>query len=393
MKKKIIIGIIILTLFVIGSIHLYNYLRVKFAKIEVILKDDLTLEFNDKKKVSDYIENINGKIIDDYIIDSKELGKKDVIVSFINEDKIKVKYTYQVDVVDRVEPLIWLGDTYSVKVGSNIDLTNKILCGDNYDSNVKCWTEGYYDLNTVGNYDLTYKAMDNSGNKEQKDFTLKVVEPTKNTKKNTNHNQFSDVVKEYKNENNQIGIDVSAYQGDIDFEKIKQAGVEFIMIRVGYTKGQNGEYILDKKFIQNIEGANKYGIKAGVYFYSYAGSIKEVKKDAEWVYKQIKDYKIDLPVVFDWEEWTNFNEYNLSFFDLNNIAEGFLKEIEKHGYKGMLYSSKNYLENIWFDMPYDVWIAQYYSEVTYNGTYKMWQICDNGLVDGIDTDVDINILY
>ena len=59
----------------------------------------------------------------------------------------------------------------------------------------------------------------------------------------------------------------------------------------------------------------------------------------------------------------------------------------------MLYSSKSYLENIWFDLPYDVWLAQYYSEVTYNGTYKMWQICDNGLVDGIDTDVDINILY
>ena len=119
----------------------------------------------------------------------------------------------------------------------------------------------------------------------------------------------------------------------------------------------------------------------------------ELKLKTDALNKQIKDYKIDLPVVFDWEEWTNFNEYNLSFFDLNNIAEGFLKEIEKHGYKGMLYSSKNYLENIWFDMPYDVWIAQYYSEVTYNGTYKMWQICDNGLVDGIDTDVDINILY
>jgi len=398
MKKniKVLMLIILVLISIFGSFKLYNYLRIKFAKIEIILTDNLILEFNEEKKVSDYIASINGKIIDDYIIDSTKVGKKDVTFKFINEDNIKLEYTYQIEVIDTVEPLIWLGNSYSVKKGTNIDLTKKILCGDNYDNNPNCYVEGEYDLNTVGDYNLVFKAIDNSGNIEEQPFTLKVYEPVENNQsieQEKTYTYFEDVIKKYKNENTKIGLDVSSWQGDIDFEKIKNAGVEFIIIRVGGTIGTNGEYFLDKKFTYNIEQANKYDIDVGIYFYSYANSPIHAKRDAKWVLKQIKDYEINLPIAFDWEEWSSFNEYSLSFFGLTSMAEEFLNTIEDAGYEGMLYSSKTYLEKIWLPTEYDIWLAHYTDQTDYQGKYKFWQICDNGKIDGINGNVDINIMY
>lgn len=397
MKKKVLYTSIILftILLLFGIFQLYQYIRIKTAKIEIILADDLTLEFNEKKKVSDFIVSINGKIIDDYIIDSTSLGIKDITFQFINNENIKLKYTYQIEVVDTVAPVIWLGNSYRVQKGSDIDLTNKILCGDNYDSNPICTIEGEYDMNTVGDYSLVFKAIDNSGNIEEVPFTLKVYEPVKNNNSNsveTSYTYFEDVVKNYKNENTKIGIDVSSWQGDIDFEKLKNAGVEFIIIRVGGTRGTNGEYFVDQKFIQNIKGANEYGMDAGIYFYSYANSLKHARKDAKWLLKQIKGYDINLPIAFDWEEWSSFNDYNLSFFGLTSMAEEFLNVIEEAGYQGMLYSSKSYLENIWLPTKYDIWLAHYTEETNYQGNYKFWQICDNGKVEGVEGTVDINIM-
>lgn len=385
-----IIGIII----IIGGIFIYNYLRVKYAKIEVTLKDNLTVEFLSELHVSDFIKSINGKIIDDYIIDSKKVGTKHIKFKFINDDKIKVSYEFDVDVIDTVKPMIWLGDNYRVKVGSDIDIVNSILCGDNYDSNPKCYIEGEYDLNTEGDYDLVYKAIDKSGNEETKPFTLNVYKPVKETKKDEeNYTLFDDIKSMYKTDTNKIGLDISSHQGDIDFEKIKNSGVEFLMIRVGYKKGTDGEYVLDSKFKEYIENANKYGIKAGVYFYSYADSVEMARADANWVLSQIKDYKIDLPVCFDWEEWRYFNEFKISFYELTTMAEEFVKVVEKKGYKGMLYSSKKYLEYIWLKNDLDIWLAQYNDTVTYEGNYKIWQISDNGKIDGIKHPVDIDIMY
>lgn len=394
MKKRTYAIIIMCLIFIIISIvifQIYQYLRVKYAKVEVTLVDDLTLEVYDKKKISDFIVDINGKIIDDSYIDSTVLGKKDVTFQFINNDDIKVEYTYTVEIVDTVEPFIGLGNRYRVEKGSDIDLANKILCGDNYDNNPTRTITGTYDMNVVGEYPLTFEVVDQSGNKEKVNFILEVYEtPTSNRNSKIEYKLFSDVMKEYKNETTQVGIDVSSWQGDIDFAALKEAGVEFIMIRVGSMKGINGKYFVDSKFKQNIKQANQYKIPVGIYFYSYADSLKAAKKDAQWVLKQIKDYKVDLPIVFDWEEWENFTEYHLSFFRLTNMAETFLKTIEKAGYEGMLYSSKYYLENIWFPTKYDIWLAHYTQQTDYKN-YRFWQICNDGTVDGIKGAVDIDI--
>ncbi len=390
MKKKMIITVLLVVL-IISGYFIYNYLRIKYAKIEVTLKDDLEVPFLEDAKVSDFIENINGKIIDDYEIDTTKLGNKEVSFKFINDDNIKVSYTYNIKVVDVTKPTIWLGNNYNVAVNSDIDLTKKILCGDDYDNSPNCYIEGEYNLGEVGTYPLVFKAVDSSGNTEEVSFNLNVYEPKQTTtNKEKVYTYFNDVVTNYKNSNNKIGIDISSHQGDIDFSKLKEAGVEFVMIRVGY--GYDNQNYLDKKFEEYIKAANENDIDVGVYYYSYASSSSEAKKQAKWVLKQIKKYKVTLPVVFDWEEWSNFNEYNLSFFGLTSLADDFLSIIKSNGYDGMLYGSKNYLENIWMNPKHDIWLAQYAKEVSYQGEYKMWQLCENGYVDGIDGYVDIDIL-
>lgn len=399
MKKKILLPIILLVsiLLIFLGFKLYSYLRIKYAKVEVELVKNMTLEFNEKKKVSDYIKSINGKIINDYIIDSSKLGNKKVCFKFVNDDNIKLDYSYDINVVDTVPPVIWINNVYTLKKGSEDTLIDDILCGDNYDNNPKCEIIGNYDLNSEGNYSLIFKATDSSNNITEMPFILKVYEPVQtkeeNKKEEIKYVKFSDVISKYKTDETKIGIDVSLWQGDIDYKKLKEAGVEFVIIRVGYMKGTNGERILDSKFMQNIENANKYKIPVGIYYFSYSSSKKQAVEDAKWVLKQIKKYDISLPIAFDWEDFADYNSYNMSFYNLTSMADSFIKEVEKKGYKGMLYGSKNYLEKIWLPNNHDIWLAHYTDKTSYTGNYKFWQLTEKGKVDGIDGAVDIDIYY
>lgn len=392
-KKFLLIGTILILAIVL--FYMISFLRVKLAKIEVTLVNDLTASFAENKKVSDFITSINGKITNDFKIDTTTLGTKEVSFDFINNDGIQVKYSYTIEIIDKIAPVIWIGGSYTITKGNNIDLRKKILCGDNADNKPNCYIEGEYDYNKVGVYPLIFKAEDKSGNKTEQKFNLNVVEPKKNTSvnKTPTYTYFSDVVDEYKTEKTRIGIDVSSWQGEIDFDALKKAGVEFVIIRVGGTRGRDGEYFVDNHFIYNITEANKRNLDVGIYFYSYAYSNDKAREEANWVLNQIKDYKVTLPIAFDWENWSTFNDYHLSFFGLTDMAETFLDTIEDAGYKGLRYSSKNYLEKLWLPTKYDTWLAHYVNTTNYKGNYKYWQICDDGKVDGIKGTVDIDILY
>lgn len=393
----IMIGIVLSIALVFGIVSLVQYIRIKTAKIEVSLVEDLTIEFVDKKKVSDFITSINGTIVNDYEIDTTTLGTQNVAFDFKNDDNIKVSYSYNVEVVDKTAPVIWLSGSYTLTKGQDIDIAKKVLCGDNADNSPNCYIEGEYDYNKVGTYPLIFKAEDASGNKTEQKFNLNVVEPKKNNNTNNNaepsYTNFSDIVKNYKTEKTRIGIDVSSWQGEIDFDAIKNAGVEFIIIRVGGTRGREGEYFVDNTFIRNITEANKRNIDVGIYFYSYANSNEKAREEAEWVIEQLKDYQINLPIAYDWENWSTFNEYNLSFFGLTNMAETFLDTLKDAGYEGLLYSSKNFLERLWFPTKYDTWLAHYTDTTNYKGEYKYWQLCSDGKIDGIKGAVDIDIMY
>ncbi len=192
------------------------------------------------------------------------------------------------------------------------------------------------------------------------------------------------------------GIDISSWQGEIDFAKVKQSGIDFIIIRCGMRLQQSGEIKEDKMFKQNISEANKYGIPVGVYFYSAATNKKEAVEEASFVLNLIKDYEIVYPVVYDFEMFGLDRCADVSDEVINNNAKAFLRYVETHGYKGMLYTNLKAANNHWdmskFDK-YKIWLAQYIEYATYNDRYEMWQYADTGRVDGIMGNVDLDESY
>lgn len=400
MKKylAITISIILVTLLSIIGYKYYKNYQVKHAVKIVKLSTDKVNLF-DEIHLNDLISDINGTIIEDKLIDTTKIGEKEIEFEYITDKKIKVPYTIKIKIVDITPPLIKTFSRYTTEVG-NEKFYEKFFCGDDYDDTPKCTVEGDYDINNPGEYNVTFKAEDSSGNISKNDFLLVVKEKTPPSNKQQEKEQdddtttdYNEIIKKYKKENTKIGIDISQFQGDIDFNKIKEAGVEFAYIRVGRGGGVGKEPVLDTKFEQNIKGLNKAGIPVGIYFFSYAINKKEVKKDAKWVVEQLKNHKVDLEVAYDFEDWGDYREYNLSFYHLTENANTFNNYMKKNGYNGMLYSSKYYLENIWFKQDYPVWLAHYTEQTNYEGKYKVWQICEDGKVEGINSKVDIDIMY
>ena len=393
-NKKILV--LFLVIFITSFIFLAIYLNVRIVDDNTgfILKDNLDVSVYSNLKISDLIKSMDGKLLTDEIINTDSLGLKKVSFIYVNKENKKRRGTFNVTVVDDEKPLVWLSNSYSIKVNSDVNLEDSIMCADNYDSNPSCKIIGDYDLNKVGSYDLSYVATDSSNNKNKVDFTLYVYEPKEDgDEKNVSVTNFDEVLSSYKTKKSEVGIDVSKWQGKIDFSKVKEAGASFVMIRVGSQNGVNGEYVIDPYFETNVSSAIKSGLKVGVYFYSYADSKKEAKKQAKWVIEKIKKYQITLPVAFDWECYSSFNEMDISLFGLNEIADSFLKEIEKNGYEVMLYGSKNYLNSVWKYNKNDVWLAHYSENTDYQNDFVMWQLCQNGVIDGIEKMVDINVLY
>lgn len=388
MSYKKIILIAVMLLFcgcdkvVVDKIPDGYYLKLKNKVVDV---------YSDSK-ISDIIDtNIDYR---DGALNTLNLGNKVYSLSF----KIgKKKYLYHIkySVKDLNKPkILSSGDRY-IPVNKDVYVCDYIMYGDLYDNEPVCRVQGEYDLNTVGNYNIRYIVSDSAGNESYFDTVLHVYEPSSNrseTKKTTTY--FSDVVKNYKNDKTKIGIDVSRWQGDIDFEKIKEAGVEFIFMRIGVESKQGEEIGMDSKFKQNLKRAKDVGLDVGVYLYSIALTPDVARSHAEWVLKVLDGEKLALPIVFDWENFNKWNEYKLSFHDINTIADTFIETVEKAGYEGMLYSSKFYLENIWENKnDYPVWLAHYTDKTNYQGKYKFWQMCNDGVIDGINGDVDIDIMY
>ena len=138
----------------------------------------------------------------------------------------------------------------------------------------------------------------------------------------------------------------------------------------------------------------KKTLRVGIYLYTMAINEKDAKGQAKWIVDILKKEKLDFPIVFDFESWSDFPNYKISTYDITNTFLTFKKYLNKHGYDAMLYSSMNYLNKVWmFNDTYDVWLAHYIDQTTYQGKYKMWQIASDGKIDGINNDVDRDIYY
>lgn len=364
---------------------------------DLTLNSNLTFDFREKVYVEDLISNLKGKLINNTLIDTKKVGTKRVRILYYNHYGVIESKNVEIDIRDNVPPTIVINNIYEVEQGTVTNLLDNIFCADNYDDNVICKIEGKYDLNKIGKYHLKISAKDKSNNVTKKSFTLHVTEKEDKSKNKSTHpttnTNFSDIRKKYQNNNHLIGIDISKWQGSVDFKKIKSQGVEFVMIKIGGQDKKGGSITLDPNFSTNIEQALKNKLNVGIYFYSKASTTKEARKQAEWVIKQLQNYQIQLPIAFDWENWSNYSTYHVSFNTLNNIAASFFEPLEKANYSTMLYSSKYYLENIWYQDEYNIWIAHYTSNDKEKNKYSMWQLCDDGKIDGIDANVDIDIYY
>ena len=186
-------------------------------------------------------------------------------------------------------------------------------------------------------------------------------------------------------------IDVSTWNGNIDWDKVYKSGVRYAMIRSSF--GIENPNQIDNKFVRNIENAIKVGIKCGIYHYSYARSVAEAKKEADFCLKTIKNYKIDLPVAFDIED---SSQTNLGKDTLTSIVIAFCDRIKSAGYRPMLYCNPNWLCNYLHKdkliNKYDIWLANWgVSAPSYN--CAIWQYSENGSVPGISGSVDMNWIF
>ena len=312
------------------------------------------------------------------------------------------------NVVDTQVPIfLSASTTRTIYKGDQVNFCEKISYIDNYDNNVKCKIDGEFDSNIPGTYNLKYVLEDNSNNISEKDLIVYVIEKNttssnSNNKPQTNTNytptitgiQFMDIVKKHKNTNTMVGIDVSYWQQNVDYKKVKKAGCEFVIIRLGVNTDNDKDISEDSFYKKNIENAKKAGLKVGVYIYSTAATEKQAKEHAKWTKKILNKEKLDFPVAFDFESWSSFPKYNLSRYSVTKNYLAFDKEMKKSGYKTMLYSSMNYLDKVWmFNDTYPVWLAHYTDQTTYEGKYIMWQMTDKGIIDGINGNVDIDIYY
>ncbi len=392
----IFIGITSILLIKFG-IKTYNDYRIKNATILVDLKEDRVVPFASKVKISEFITNINGKLIEDKEIDTTKLGEKEINFEYINDEDIKVPYSFSIEIVDNTPPLVWLGTSYSVPTSFNGSLEDKIMCADDYDDVPNCKVEGEYDVKQPGRYKVNFVAEDSSGNKTTIPFTLNVYKPSSSGGSSSNNTpsryKFTDAKNDLGGETTKFGIDVSSWQGDIDFQKLKAAGVEFAFVRVGSTKGMDGEFFLDSKFDRNMAGFNELGIPVGAYFYSYAKTKEKAREEALWVIDKLKKYKVDLPVAFDFEDWGNYNKYKMSLYRLNQNATVFIDTLKKAGYEGMLYGSLNYINKIWNAEDKTVWVAHYTKKANYKDKFKFWQFSSSGSIDGVNGAVDMDIMY
>ena len=203
---------------------------------------------------------------------------------------------------------------------------------------------------------------------------------------------------QFDNGSAKLGIDVSKWNEEIDWAAVKEAGIEFAIIRCGYRGASTGALVIDPRYEENIEGAIEAGIPVGVYFFTQARDEIEAVEEASMVIRLIEDYDVDYPVFLDSESAGGKGRADgLDSDERTRAHRAFLQTIQAAGYETGVYASRNWL-NDRLDMTrlsdYRIWLAEYADVPTYDEYYyHMWQYTSKGTVNGISTNVDLNLCY
>lgn len=330
-------------------------------------------------KTTGYIDNpYNGKVVS---------GKEITLEGWaMSETDIKIK--------------IYINNSFIKEISRNIerqDVLNAIKGYGTKEQNSKPGFKTNLDISSYkdGNYNIKLEIISNNKNEVLQTLTTNIK--LKNTK---------DI---------KSGIDVSLYQGKIDWQKVKSSGIDFAFIRVGYrgygvsSDGTDGKLIKDSRYVENVQGALNAGIDVGVYFVTQAINEQEAIQEANFVLNLVKGYNITYPIVVDTETSShptgNGRADNLSVEQRTQNIKTFCETIERAGYTPMIYANKWWLDGN-LDMnslsKYQVWLAHYtgakpdnpYEKPSdYKGKYSIWQYTDKGIIDGIEGYVDMNITH
>lgn len=193
-----------------------------------------------------------------------------------------------------------------------------------------------------------------------------------------------------------VGIDVSTYQGYINWPVVASQGIDFAFIRLGYRGYGTGKMVDDDNFRTNLVGASNAGISTGVYFYSQATNYNEGVEEANYVLERIAGYGVTYPIVFDTEDamQDEGRTEGISVQDRTDAAKGFCETIANAGYRPMIYSNRNWLVmdlDISQLKEYDIWLAHYTDQPDFPYEFDIWQYSAEGKLDGISQPVDLNI--
>ena len=192
-----------------------------------------------------------------------------------------------------------------------------------------------------------------------------------------------------------FGIDVSKWNGTIDWTAVKNSGVNYVIIRCGYRGSSTGALVEDPKFKANIQGANAAGLKVGVYFFSQAVNKAEAVEEASMTIELIRKYKISYPVFLD-VEGSGGRGDKVDKATRTDVIKAYCETVQNAGYTAGVYANKSWLTNK-IDAgqlsKYKIWLAQYAATPTYTGRYDMWQYKSTGKISGISGNVDLNISY
>ena len=193
-----------------------------------------------------------------------------------------------------------------------------------------------------------------------------------------------------------LGVDVSFYQGEIDWEAVAADGVEFAMIRCGYRGSESGTIVVDEQFENNIEGALAAGLDVGVYFFSQSTGAIEAAEEANFVLDLISGYDITMPVAFDWEPLEGSRAEDIDRSELTASAVVFCEMVKDAGYTPCvyLYRYTGYYENMMERLAdYELWVGALGSWPDFYYRHMLWQFSMTGRVEGIDADVDLDYQF
>lgn len=194
-----------------------------------------------------------------------------------------------------------------------------------------------------------------------------------------------------------FGIDVSKYQKEIDWKKVKESGVDFAVIRCGYRGSSTGALVEDPYFEKNIKGAQEAGIRVGIYFFTQAVNEVEAVEEASMALTLARSHKMALPIFIDTEGAGGHGRADgISMETRTAVCAAFCRTVDNAGFNAGVYASKNWFEKNLVTKEledYNIWLAQYSKKATYEGRYDLWQYTSAGTVDGILTRVDLNLCY